>query len=147
MGYGLPAAFGAKYADPSRECIAFIGDGGFQMTLQELGLCAQWNVAVKIVLLDNNYLGMVRQWQELFHNERYSSVELTNPDFVTIAKGFGVAGQTIRDPKDVKAGIAEMLAYDGPYLLHLHTVKKDNVFPMVPSGKAVSEVILGPEDL
>ncbi|MFT5017136.1 MAG: acetolactate synthase-1/2/3 large subunit [Neolewinella sp.] len=147
MGYGLPAAFGAKYADPSRQCVAFIGDGGFQMTLQELGLCAQWNVAVKIVLLDNNYLGMVRQWQELFNKERYSSVELTNPDFVTIAKGFGVAGRSIRDPKDVKAGIAEMLAYDGPYLLHLHTVKKDNVFPMVPSGKSVSEVILGPEDL
>ncbi len=147
MGYGLPAAFGAKYADPSRECVAFIGDGGFQMTLQELGLCAQWNVAVKIVLLDNNYLGMVRQWQELFHNERYSAVELQNPDFVTIAKGFGVAGRSIRDPKDVKAGIAEMLAYDGPYLLHLHTVKKDNVFPMVPSGKSVSEVILGPEDI
>jgi acetolactate synthase-1/2/3 large subunit len=147
MGYGLPAAFGAKYADPSRQCIAFIGDGGFQMTLQELGLCAQWNVGVKIVLLDNNYLGMVRQWQELFHNKRYSSVELTNPDFVTIAKGFGVPGRSIRDPKEVKAGIAEMLAHDGPYLLHLHTVKKDNVFPMVPSGKSVAEVILGPEDL
>jgi acetolactate synthase-1/2/3 large subunit len=147
MGYGLPAAFGAKYADPSRQCVSFIGDGGFQMTLQELGLCAQWNVGVKIVLLDNNYLGMVRQWQELFHNERYSSVELVNPDFVTIAKGFGVPGRSIKDPADVKAGIAEMLAHDGPYLLHVHTVKKDNVFPMVPSGKSVSEVVLGPEDL
>ncbi len=147
MGFGLPAAFGAKYADPKRETIAFIGDGGFQMTLQELGLCAQWNVGVKIVLLDNNYLGMVRQWQELFHQERYSAVELVNPDFVTIAKGFGVPGRTIRDPKDVVAGVAEMLAHNGPYLLHVHTVKKDNVFPMVPSGKAVSEVILGPEDL
>jgi acetolactate synthase-1/2/3 large subunit len=147
MGYGLPAAFGAKYADPSRQTVAFIGDGGFQMTLQELGLCAQWNVGVKIVLLDNNFLGMVRQWQELFHNERYSSVELVNPDFVTIAKGFGVPGKTIRDPEDVKSGIAEMLAHDGPYLLHVHTVKKDNVFPMVPSGKSVAQVILGPEDL
>jgi len=147
MGYGLPAAFGAKYADPSRQTIAFIGDGGFQMTLQELGLCAQWNVGVKIVLLDNNYLGMVRQWQELFHNERYSAVELVNPDFVTIAKGFGVPGRTIRNPDDVVGGIAEMLAHDGPFLLHVHTVKKDNVFPMVPSGKSVSEVILGPEDL
>ncbi|WP_020569871.1 biosynthetic-type acetolactate synthase large subunit [Neolewinella persica] len=147
MGYGLPAAFGAKYADPSRQTVAFIGDGGFQMTLQELGLCAQWNVGVKIVLLDNNFLGMVRQWQELFHNERYSSVELVNPDFVTIAKGFGVPGKTIRDPKDVKSAIAEMLGHDGPYLLHVHTVKLDNVFPMVPSGKSVAEVILGPEDL
>lgn len=147
MGFGLPAAFGAKYADPSRETIAFVGDGGFQMTLQELGLCAQWNVGVKIVLLDNNYLGMVRQWQELFHNERYSAVELVNPDFVTIAKGFGVPGRSIIDPKDVKEGIAEMLAHDGPYLLHVQTVKLDNVFPMVPSGKSVAEVILGPEDL
>ncbi|OAV45914.1 acetolactate synthase, large subunit, biosynthetic type [Lewinella sp. 4G2] len=147
MGYGLPAAFGAKYADPSRETIAFIGDGGFQMTLQELGLCAQWNVGVKIVLLDNNFLGMVRQWQQLFHEKRYSSVELENPDFVTIAKGFGVPGRTIRDPKDVDGAIAEMLAHDGPYLLHVHTVKEDNVFPMVPSGKGVHEVVLGPEEL
>ena len=147
MGYGLPAAFGAKYADPSRETVTFIGDGGFQMTLQELGLCAQWNVAVKIVLLDNNFLGMVRQWQQLFHKKRYSSVELQNPDFITIAKGFGVHGRTISDPADVPAAVAEMLAYDGPYLLHVHTVKEDNVFPMVPSGKGVHQVVLGPEDL
>lgn len=147
MGYGLPAAFGAKYADPSREVVAFIGDGGFQMTLQELGLCAQWNVGVKIVLLDNNYLGMVRQWQQLFHRRRYSSVELQNPDFITIAKGFGVAGRSISNPADVTEAVAEMLAYDGPYLLHVHTVKEDNVFPMVPSGKSISEVILSPEDL
>ena len=147
MGYGLPAAFGAKYADPSRQTVAFIGDGGFQMTLQELGLCAQWHVGVKIVLLDNNFLGMVRQWQQLFHQKRYSSVELQNPDFVTIAKGFGVPGRTVRDPAEVKGAIAEMLAHDGPYLLHLHTVKEDNVFPMVPSGKGVNEVILSAEDL
>ncbi|NJC24767.1 biosynthetic-type acetolactate synthase large subunit [Neolewinella antarctica] len=147
MGYGLPAAFGAKYADPSRQTISFIGDGGFQMTLQELGLCAQWNVGVKIVLLDNNYLGMVRQWQQLFHKKRYSSVELQNPDFITIAKGFGVPGRTIRNPAEVKEAIAEMLGHDGPYLLHVHTVKEDNVFPMVPSGKGVSDVCLGVEDL
>jgi len=147
MGYGLPAAFGAKYADPDRQTVAFIGDGGFQMTLQELGLCAQWNVGVKIVLLDNNYLGMVRQWQELFHKKRYSSVELQNPDFITIARGFGVPGRSIKKPAEVKEAIAEMLAHDGPYLLHCHTVKLDNVFPMVPSGKSVSEVVLGPEDL
>ena len=147
MGYGLPAAFGAKYADPSRETVAFIGDGGFQMTLQELGLCAQWNVAVKIVLLDNNFLGMVRQWQQLFHDKRYSSVELQNPDFITIAKGFGVPGRSVSDPAEVKEAVAEMLAHDGPYLLHLRTVKEDNVFPMVPSGKGVHQVVLGPEDL
>ncbi|MTB50998.1 biosynthetic-type acetolactate synthase large subunit [Lewinella sp. W8] len=147
MGYGLPAAFGAKYADPARETVAFIGDGGFQMTLQELGLCAQWHVGVKIVLLDNNFLGMVRQWQQLFHERRYSSVELQNPDFVTIARGFGVAGESIRDPKDIAPAVARMLAHDGPYLLHVHVAKEDNVFPMVPSGKGVHEVILSPEDL
>lgn len=147
MGYGLPAAFGAKYADPDRETIAFIGDGGFQMTLQELGLCAQWHIGVKIVLLDNNFLGMVRQWQELFHKRRYSSVELENPDFVTIAKGFGIPGRSVSDPVQLQQAVAEMLAHDGPYLLHLTTVKEDNVFPMVPSGKSVAEVILGPEDL
>ncbi|MEL7161307.1 MAG: biosynthetic-type acetolactate synthase large subunit, partial [Bacteroidota bacterium] len=108
MGYGLPAAFGAKYADPERETVAFIGDGGFQMTLQELGLCAQWHVGVKIVLLDNNFLGMVRQWQQLFHDRRYSAVELENPDFVTIAKGFGVPGRTIKDPADIDAAVTEI---------------------------------------
>ena len=147
MGYGLPAAFGAKYADPSRETIAFIGDGGFQMTIQELGLCAQWNVAVKIVLLDNNFLGMVRQWQQLFHDKRYSSVELTNPDFVTIAKGFGVAGKTISQPEELRAGVTEMLAHDGPFLLHVKVAKEDNVFPMVPAGKSIAEVALCPDDL
>ncbi len=147
MGYGLPAAFGAKYADPSRDTIAFIGDGGFQMTLQELGLCAQWNVGVKIVLLDNNFLGMVRQWQQLFNDRRYSSVALENPDFVTIAQGFGVAGKTIDQPSDLKAAVSEMLQHDGPYLLHVRVAKEDNVFPMVPAGKSVAEVALGPEDL
>ena len=147
MGYGLPAAFGAKYADPDRTTVAFIGDGGFQMTIQELGLCAQWDVAVKIVLLDNDYLGMVRQWQQLFHERRYSSVALVNPDFVTIAKGFGVAGKTISKPEELEAGVAEMLAYDGPYLLHVRVAQEDNVFPMVPSGKTVAEVVLSQADL
>jgi acetolactate synthase-1/2/3 large subunit len=142
MGFGLPAAFGAKLAQPNREVVAFIGDGSFQMTIQELGMCAQWNVGVKIVLLDNNFLGMVRQWQQLFFDRRYSSVELQNPDFVTIAKGFGVAGKTITKPEELEAGIQEMLDYDGPYLLHCMVEKEENVFPMVPAGAAVSEVIL-----
>ncbi|MCB0633761.1 MAG: biosynthetic-type acetolactate synthase large subunit [Lewinella sp.] len=142
MGYGLPAAFGAKLAQPEREVVAFIGDGGFQMTIQELGMCAQWNVGVKIVLLDNNFLGMVRQWQELFHERRYSSVELTNPDFVKIAEGFGVAGKTISKPEELSDSIAEMLAHDGPYLLHIMVEKEHNVFPMVASGKAVDEIVL-----
>ena len=147
MGYGLPAAFGAKLAQPERTVLAFVGDGGFQMTLQELGMCAQWNVAVKIVLLDNEYLGMVRQWQQLFFADRYSSVSLQNPDFIKIADGFGVAGEKVIDPAAMPAAVARMLAYDGPYLLHVMVAKEDNVFPMVASGKGVGEIVLGPEEL
>ncbi len=142
MGYGLPAAFGAKLAQPKREVLAFVGDGGFQMTLQELGMCAQWDVAVKIVLLDNNYLGMVRQWQQLFFDHRYSSVALKNPDFIKIAEGFGVAGKKISDPKDLKKSIKEMLKHKGPYLLHVMVEKEENVFPMIPSGSSVSDIRL-----
>jgi acetolactate synthase I/II/III large subunit len=145
MGFGLPAAFGAKMARPEKEVVAFIGDGGFQMTIQELGMCAQWNVGVKIVLLDNNFLGMVRQWQQLFFDRRYSSVALQNPDFVKIAEGFGVAGKTISKPEELQTGIAEMLAHDGPYLLHVRVMQEENVFPMVPSGCAVDEIILEPK--
>jgi acetolactate synthase-1/2/3 large subunit len=145
MGYGLPAAFGAKFAQPEREVVAFIGDGGFQMTIQELGLCAQMNTAVKIVLLDNNFLGMVRQWQELFFDRRYSSVELQNPDFVKIAEGFGVPGKTIADPAELSGAIADMLAHDGPYLLHVRVEKETNIFPMVPSGAGVDEIVLEPQ--
>jgi acetolactate synthase I/II/III large subunit len=144
MGYGLPAAFGAKLARPDRQVVAFIGDGGFQMTIQELGMCAQWNVGVKIALLDNNFLGMVRQWQELFFDRRYSSVELKNPDFVKIAEGFGVPGRTIERPEELEEAVAHMLAHDGPYLLHIKVEKEGNVFPMVPSGKAVDEIVLEP---
>jgi acetolactate synthase-1/2/3 large subunit len=147
MGFGLPAAFGAKLAQPEREVVAFIGDGGFQMTIQELGMCAQWNVGVKIVLLDNDYLGMVRQWQQLFFDRRYSSVALQNPDFVTIAKGFGVPGTTVSDPAELSGAIAKMLAHDGPYLLHVKVAQEENVFPMVPSGAAVDEIVLTEEEL
>jgi len=142
MGYGLPAAFGAKLARPEKQVVAFIGDGGFQMTIQELGMCAQWNVGVKIVLLDNEFLGMVRQWQQLFFDRRYSVVELKNPNFVKIAEGFGVAGRRIDKPEELKGAIAEMLAHDGPYLLHVRVEKEDNVFPMVPSGASVDQIVL-----
>ena len=145
MGFGLPAAFGAKMAKPGKEVVAFIGDGGFQMTIQELGMCAQWNVGVKIVLLDNNFLGMVRQWQQLFFDRRYSSVALQNPDFVKIAEGFGVAGTTISKPEELQGAVADMLAHDGPYLLHVRVMQEENVFPMVPSGCAVDEIILEPQ--
>lgn len=144
MGYGLPAAFGAKLASPDKHVIAVIGDGGFQMTIQELGLLAQWNVGVKILLLDNTFLGMVRQWQELFFDRRYSSVHLQNPDFVKIADGFGVPGKKITNAADVPQAIADLLAHDGPFLLHCQVEKEENVFPMVPSGKGVSQIILEP---
>lgn len=147
MGYGLPAAFGAKLAKPNQTVLSFVGDGSFQMTLQELGMCSQYDVAVKIILLDNNYLGMVRQWQQLFFDNRYSSVELKNPDFITIAKGFGVTGKTIHHTSELEQGVREMLEYDGPYLLHVMIEKEDNVFPMVASGCSVSEVILTPEEI
>ena len=147
MGFGLPAAFGAQLANPGQTCVSFIGDGGFQMTIQELGMCAQWNVPVKIVLLDNNYLGMVRQWQQLFFERRYSSVSLQNPDFLKIAEGFGVAGRRLTDPTDLESAVAEMLAYPGPFLLHVDIEQEDNVFPMVASGKGVGEIILTPEEL
>ncbi len=147
MGYGLPAAFGAKLAKPRTEVVAFIGDGSFQMTIQELGMCAQWNVGVKIILLDNNYLGMVRQWQQLFFDKRYSSVALENPDFITIAKGFGVPGKTISHTDELEEGIQEMLKTKGPYLLHVMVDKEDNVFPMVASGCSVSEIILTPKEI
>lgn len=142
MGFGLPAAFGAKLAKPDKQVVAFIGDGGFQMTIQELGMCAQWDVAVKIVLLDNEFLGMVRQWQQLFFDKRYSSVELQNPDFVKIAEGFGVPGKRIDTHQEVKSAIKEMLEAKGPYLLHVRVEKEENIFPMIASGCAVDEIRL-----
>ncbi len=142
MGFGLPAAFGAKLAKPEKQVVAFIGDGGFQMTIQELGMISQWNVGVKIILLDNNFLGMVRQWQELFFDRRYSSVELQNPDFIKISEGFGVPGKTIEKPEELSDAVAEMLAHDGPYLLHVKVEKEENIFPMVPTGASVSEIRL-----
>ncbi|MDH3648032.1 MAG: biosynthetic-type acetolactate synthase large subunit [Saprospiraceae bacterium] len=142
MGYGLPAAFGAKIAQPHREVIAVIGDGGFQMTLQELGMLSQWNAAVKILLLDNEYLGMVRQWQQLFFDRRYSSVALENPDFVKIGEGFGIAGEVLEDRGKISAAVTRMLKHDGPYLLHVKVEKEENIFPMVPSGKSCTEIVL-----
>jgi len=142
MGFGLPAAIGAKMGKPEKEVVLFVGDGGFQMTLQELGVCTQYDVAVKIVLLDNNHLGMVRQWQQLFFDKRYSSVELMNPDFLKIAEGFGVAGHRVSKAKDVSAGLKKMLQHKGAYLLHVDCEKEENIFPMIAAGKAVDEIVL-----
>lgn len=142
MGFGLPSGIGAKMAKPDKEVIVIAGDGGFQMTLQELGVCSQHQVGVKILLLDNEYLGMVRQWQELFFERRYSSVDLVSPNFVMIAQGFGVPGKKITDASELESSVAEMLATPGPYLLHVKVEKEENVFPMIASGKAVDEIVL-----
>jgi acetolactate synthase-1/2/3 large subunit len=142
MGYALPAAFGAKVGTPDREVVAMIGDGCFQMTIQELGTIAQSGLPVKIIILNNNFLGMVRQWQQLFHQKRYSFVELQNPDFITIAKGFGIDGHTCGAREDLNASLEKMLASDKPYLLEVLVEKEENVFPMVPTGACVADIRL-----
>lgn len=142
MGFCLPAALGAKLGTPDRAVVAVIGDGSFQMTLQELGTIYQTQAAVKIIILNNSFLGMVRQWQELFFDNRYSSTELENPDFVTIAKGYGIAGRSVSDRENLAAAVKEMMEHEGSYLLEVMVGKEDNVFPMVPSGASVSDVRL-----
>jgi acetolactate synthase-1/2/3 large subunit len=142
MGFALPAAFGAKVAVPEREVVAVIGDGGFQMTLQELGTIAQSKLPVKIIILNNNFLGMVRQWQELFHARRYSFVELENPDFITIAKGFGIPGHKVTDRNLLSESLDTLLNSETPYLLEIVCEKEGNVFPMVPAGGTVTNVRL-----
>ncbi|MBG9377100.1 biosynthetic-type acetolactate synthase large subunit [Panacibacter sp. DH6] len=142
MGFALPAAIGAKYGAPHRTVVAIIGDGGFQMTLQEMGTIMQFGAAVKILILNNNFLGMVRQWQELFHSRRYSFVDIQSPDFVTIAKGYGIAGRSVNDRANLKTALKEMLDHDGSYLLEVMVGKENNVFPMVPQGCSVAEIRL-----
>ncbi len=142
MGFGLPASIGAKIGRPDKLVVAVIGDGGFQMTIQELGTMAQSQVAVKIVLINNNFLGMVRQWQQLFFNKRYSFTELMNPDFITIAKGYGIKGRRVAKRDELDAAITEMFNHDGPFLLDVKVKKEGNVFPMVPAGASVSDIRL-----
>ena len=142
MGFALPAAMGAKTGTPEKEVVAIIGDGCFQMTLQELATIYQSQIGVKIVILNNNFLGMVRQWQQLFFDKRYSSTEMVNPDFVQIAKGFFIPGKKVTAREDISAAIDEMLAHQGAYLLEVVVEKEDNVFPMVPAGAPVSSIRL-----
>lgn len=144
MGFGLPASMGAQLGAPDRTVIAVVGDGGFQMTIQELGTIAQNKLPVKIIVLNNNFLGMVRQWQQLFFEKRYSFTELQNPDFITIGKGFGIDGHKVKVREDLEKGIEKMINHPGPYLLEVVIEKEDNVFPMVASGSSVSEVMLEP---
>jgi acetolactate synthase-1/2/3 large subunit len=138
----LPASIGAKLGAEDREVISIMGDGGFQMNLQELGTIFQSKVGVKIVILNNDHLGMVRQWQELFFDRRYASTVMVNPDFVRIAQGFDIPSRCVSDRSKLNEAVQEMIATDGPYLLEVKVTKEENVFPMIPSGSSVSDIRL-----
>ncbi|MCA1745309.1 MAG: biosynthetic-type acetolactate synthase large subunit [Bacteroidales bacterium] len=142
MGFGLPAAMGAKLGAPHRPVCLFVGDGGFQMTIQELGTIFQTKIPVKIVLLNNNFLGMVRQWQELFFDSRYASTELINPDFQTIAKGYHIEALKVTERDNLEEAIQKMVNHEGAFLLEVIVEKEGNVFPMVPAGASVSDIRL-----
>ncbi len=143
MGFGLPAAMGAKLGAPERTVCLFCGDGGLQMTIQELGTIMQEQLNVKIILLNNNFLGMVRQWQELFFRERYSATIMENPDFVMIGKAYGIASREVKERADLDGAIKEMLEHDGPYLLVADVEEKGMVYPMVPAGSSITNIIFG----
>ncbi|MCQ0113076.1 acetolactate synthase, large subunit [Zhouia amylolytica] len=142
MGFALPAAIGAKMGDPDREVVAVIGDGGYQMTIQELGTIFQTGAAVKIVVLNNDFLGMVRQWQQLFFDRRYASTEMVNPDFVKIAEGYHIKAKRVSKREDLEAAVQEMMASKEAYFLEVKVEKEDNVFPMIPTGSSVADIRL-----
>jgi len=143
MGFGIPAAMGAKMGAPDRTVCMFSGDGGFQMTIQELGTIMQEQIGVKMIILNNHFLGMVRQWQEMFFEERYSFTEMLNPDFVAIAKAYRIDGTEVHKREELDAAIADMLKDDKPYLLVVNVEKKGMVFPMIPAGACVTNILLG----
>lgn len=143
MGFGIPAAMGAKMGAPDRTVCMFSGDGGFQMTIQELGTIMQEQIGVKMIILNNHFLGMVRQWQEMFFEERYSFTEMLNPDFIAIAKAYRIDGTEVHKREELDAAIADMLKDDKPYLLVVNVEKKGMVFPMIPAGACVTNILLG----
>jgi len=142
MGFGLPAAIGAKIGAPDKEVIAFLGDGGFQMTIQELGTILQYKVPVKLVVLNNEFLGMVRQWQDMFFEKRYAATELVNPDFIGIAAAYGIPAKKITEREDLEESLKEMLEAEGPFILETFIEKEGNVLPMIEPGASVSQVTL-----
>ena len=142
MGFALPAAIGAKFGAPDRTVVAVIGDGGFQMTLQELGTIMQSGIDVKIIILNNRFLGMVRQWQELFNEHRYSFVDIASPDFVALAAAYGIAGKNVSERENLNQALEEMINHKGSFLLEVMVTKENNVFPMVPQGCSVAEIRL-----
>ena len=142
MGFGLPAAIGAKHGVPDRTVCLFVGDGGLQMTIQELGTVMQYGVDIKIIVLNNHYLGMVRQWQELFFNERYYETQMSNPDFTKIAEAYGIQAGKVSERKDLDEAITDMLNHKGAYLLEVEVEPKGLVYPMVPAGKSVTDILI-----
>lgn len=143
MGYGFPAAMGAQFAAPDEPVVVIAGDGSFQMNIQELGTIAQYQIPVKVIILNNQFLGMVRQWQELFYERRYSYTELPEVGFAKIAQAYGIEAETIREIGEVKGALQRMIGHNGPYLLDVRVEREENVFPMVPAGAAISEMIVG----
>jgi acetolactate synthase-1/2/3 large subunit len=142
MGFALPAAIGAKLGQPFKQVVAIIGDGGFQMTLQELGTIMQYQVPVKIVVLNNNFLGMVRQWQQLFFDKRYSFTEMKNPNFIALVEAYSIQAKKVTERKDLRQAVKEMLDSPNASFLEMVVEKEENVFPMVPTGAGVGEIIL-----
>ena len=142
MGYAFPAAMGATIARSDRPVVAVVGDGGFQMTLQELATMVQEGIPAKTIILNNGFLGMVRQWQEMFFDNRYSAIELENPDFAAVAEAFGARGRRVTERADIDAALDEMLAADGPYVLDIVVEREENVFPMIPVGAGCAEIRL-----
>jgi acetolactate synthase-1/2/3 large subunit len=142
MGFALPAAIGAKFGAPKKTVVAIIGDGGVQMNIQELGTIMQCEINVKILILNNEFLGMVRQWQQLFNDKRYSFVDIASPDYVQVAKGYRIPGQKVTERTNLREALKTMLDHDGAYLLEVMVGKENNVFPMVPQGCSVAEIRL-----
>lgn len=147
MGFAIPAAIGAKFGAPERQIVAIMGDGGAQMNIQELGTIMQYKPNVKILILNNSFLGMVRQWQELFHEKRYSFTDIQSPNFVTLASAYNIAGKQISKRDELKSSLKEMLDHPASYLLEVAVLHEDNVFPMVPQGKGVAEIVLSKEEI
>ena len=147
MGFALPAAIGAKYGAPEKTVIAIMGDGGAQMNIQELGTIMQFKPNVKIIILNNSFLGMVRQWQELFHGKRYSFTDIESPDFVQLASAYHIEGQKVTERENLKSALEKMLSTPSSYLLEIEVEKEENVFPMVPQGKGVAEIVLSKEEI
>ena len=142
MGFALPAAIGAKMGAPEREVVAIIGDGGYQMTIQELGVIFQAEVPVKIVVLNNEFLGMVRQWQQLFFDKRYASTTMKNPNFCKIAEAYSIDNQKVTKREELKEAVTKMIASKDSFFLEVMVEKEDNVFPMIPTGASVSDIRL-----